>query len=99
MNDVECPVCYRIEMNGGDICQGCRWPLRPILSDKETYGCDVLVEIKTGMVGTEKKEVHYKGTEATARRRAIHIKHFSRVLAVRRWTEERYLRCYGEGRM
>ena len=97
----ECPICSRIEFDGGAACKVCRYPLpgHRAVDPADVFGCDIMIEVMTGMVGTKMIEKHFKGSEATARSRAIMVKGFRRVVAVRPLTQDKYLMCYGEGRM
>jgi hypothetical protein len=98
--DIECPRCSRIsfagEANGS--CTECHWVIRPA-PVADAYGYDVLVEIRAGNLTTSTDARHYKGTEATARRRARMLPGFVRVLATVPLSRATWLAVYGEGRM
>jgi hypothetical protein len=65
----------------------------------EPYGCDVLIEVAVNTMTNTTVERHFKGNEATARRRAKSVRNFRSVLAVVPWDKETWIRAYGEGRM
>lgn len=100
MSDIECPRCNRIsfayETNGS--CTECHWVIRPAPVDNP-YGYDVLVEVRAGNLTTSTSARHYKGSEATARRRARMVPGFVRVLAAVALSKDTWLSAYGEGRM
>ncbi len=98
---VECPRCHRLdfEFAANRFCQECHWVIRPE-PVAHPYGFDVLLEVRSANgMRTEMMERHFKGSEATARRRARAVKGFARVLAVVPLSEAVWLSAYGEGRM
>lgn len=98
--EIECPRCGRIslEFEKNWACEECHWVIRPT-PVAVVYGCDVLVEVRNAPFTTERIMKHFKGNEATARRRASAVRNFVRVLAVVPLAEREYLNAYGEGRM
>jgi hypothetical protein len=95
--EIECPRCHRISFawETNYSCAECHWPIRPgEVSDP--YGYDVLIERHSTTLTTATEVRHYKGNEATARRRA---RSFGRVLAVVPLSREAWLQSCGEGRM
>jgi hypothetical protein len=104
MSDIECPACGRIAFaheTQRNLCEECSWPIRVVspTDGGAAYGYDVRIEIRTGAVGTAQETRHYKGTEATARRRAKMVPNYLRVLAVRPWSYAQWVNAYGEGNM
>lgn len=99
MQDIECPRCHRIDLGfrAKSFCEACHWTIRPT-PIAEPYGYDVLIEKRAGNGLTSTEVRHYKGNEATARRRA-HALHFGPVLALVPLSREQWLSAYGEGRM
>lgn len=59
------------------------------------YGCDVEVEVRVGMASTERKQFHFRGTEATCRRRAMMKRGVVRILSITPLGEEDYITAYG----
>lgn len=98
--DIECPRCHRISFGWETdrLCTGCKWVIRPG-HVAEPYGYDVLIEVRTGKSINTTEPRHYKGNEATARRRARSVPKFEKVLAVVPLSEAQWLNCYGEGKM
>lgn len=99
IQDIECPKCHRIDFGQRVHCESCGWTIRPTPVDGKPWGFDVLIEIRTGMAGTAKEVRHYKGSEATARRRVVAVPNYVRVLAVVPLSETQWLNAYGEGRL
>jgi hypothetical protein len=100
MTAIECPRCHRLSFDweSNHSCNECHWPIRPSPVEKP-YGYDVLIEVRSTNLATTTEARHYKGSEATARRRARSFPCFVRVLAVVPLDEKTWLSCYGEGRM
>lgn len=97
MPDIECPRCHRISFawESNYSCAECHWIIRPSVVDKP-YGYDVLIESRATNATTLTEVRHYKGSEATARRRA---RLRGRVVAVVGLSEKTWINTYGEGRM
>lgn len=66
---------------------------------EKPFGWDLEIEIRTGMVGTETRNVHYRGTEKKARRQALMQRNFVRVVKATPLTEKQWISAYGSGRM
>ena len=98
--DIECPRCHRISFawERNYSCPECHWTIRPNHVE-HPYGYDVLIELRTATITTTTDARHYKGSEATAKRRARCIPGFVRVLATVPVGEREWLAAYGEGRM
>lgn len=100
--EIECQVCHRItfEFETHQFCQGCHWPVRPIVLNSPIFGFDVAIGTRPGNFETVVVEKHFMTPdEKTARRRARATRNFSKVLAVRPLTEEQYTGAYGDPRI
>jgi len=102
MTEIECPRCHRLDFGEEPVkhsCVECHWTIRPIPFEGTPYGFDVLIEVRKQSLVFDTEVRHYKGSEATARRRARSVPRFSRVLAIAPLNETAWLNAYGEGRM
>ena len=101
ISQIECQACgkFSFEFDPQDKCKYCHWPLTRTLDFDSAYGFEVMVEIAVNYPKTKKVERHFKGNETRARNQAKRVRNFVRVLAVRPYSEERYIAAFGEGRM
>lgn len=65
---------------------------------KKPYGYLVIYERQT-VNGLERASFRRKGSEAKARRAAVFKINFVRVVELDPYTQEQWIRCFGEGRM
>ena len=96
--EIECAVCHRLEFSETvKNCANCHWPLRPVELDEPAFGYELAIEIRVSYWETKVIEKHFQTPdEKMARRRAKRTPHFSRVLAIRPYSEENYLRAFGD---
>jgi len=56
---------------------------------------DVVVSVRTGMVGTEDRQFHWRGSAASCRRKAMLKTGAVRIVSVAPVTEAQWIRAYG----
>lgn len=59
------------------------------------YGCEVTVAIRTGVIATEEKTFHWRGSESACRRKAMLKIGAVHVVKVVPLDERQYISAYG----
>lgn len=67
----------------------------PATDKTPVIGHEVIVTIRTGMVGTEDQQFHWRGSATSCRRRAMLKTGAVRVVQVIPVTEAQWIRAYG----
>jgi len=95
----ECAYCTRL-FDCAAVCPDCKLQLPNTLAPGEkVYGFDVAIAVMDGALATKLYCYHRKGREAAVRYSAKFKRGFVRIVQLNPFTEEQWLRCYGEGRM
>lgn len=69
------------------------------IQSAKPYGFLVTYDCRTGEEGFCTKKFRSKGSKATALRAAVMKRGYIRVVELEEFTEEQFLRCFGEGKM
>lgn len=63
---------------------------------RKPYGCAVTVDIRTGAIATRSETFHWRGSEASCRKKAMLKTGAVRISDVELLDEETYIRAYGK---
>jgi hypothetical protein len=83
----------------GEECFQCHWPIGETDCGGKPYGFDIAYLAQIGMFGSEVRRCKRIGSKGAVNSYARMKKGFLRVLSLRPYTREQWVRTYGEGRM